>query len=49
MAFEEPGPIEIGMNENPFDLAHEGIHVTPAELQAAKNSRLHSVKIDMDS
>ena len=49
VAFEEAGPTEIGTNENAFDLANEGIRVTPAELQAAKNSQLHNVKINMDS
>ena len=49
VAIEEPGPKEIAITENPFDLANEGIKVTEAELAAAKNMNLGGVKINMDA
>ena len=49
MAIEKPGPNEIAITENPFDLANEGIKVTQAELAAAKNMNLGGIKINMDA
>ena len=50
VAFEEATPHEIGILENPFDLANEGIQVSNSELQAAKNFKWNNnVTIDMNS
>ena len=49
VAYEQPGPKEIAILENPFDLAAEGIKVSNAELQAASKMNFKNVKIDMDA
>ena len=53
MAIEQPGPVELAVAENPFDLANEGVKVTKEELAAAKNMDLGqqrgNIKINMDA
>ena len=49
VAYEQPGPKEIAILENPFDLAAEGIKVSNAELQAASKMNFKNVKVDMDA
>ena len=51
MAIEQPGPVELAIAENPFDLANEGVKVTKEELAAAKNMDLgqRGIKINMDA
>jgi len=49
VAYEQPGPKEIAILENPFDLAAEGIKVSNEELQAASKMNFKNVKVDMDA
>jgi len=49
VAYEQPGPKEVAILENPFDLAAEGIKVSNAELQAASKMNFKNVKVDMDA
>ena len=51
VAIEQPGPVELAIAENPFDLANEGVKVTKEELAAAKNMDLgqRGIKINMDA